>query len=529
MINLLNMLFILENELSIDVPMSLKKLDKSDKSALSADTAVAASSGLAKPGKQEVVITKDLETSSAEKPDIPALMAGIRQRIKLDIEAHKDARPAAPRYQGSSDKPSEHQAGELVRSEELRYLNQHYNFAPALDLNSVTTHRRGPLGKVIVRVKRKILVLIWNLLKEYFDAEREWHANLVRYLNHESKYIDSRDASNFWELIRKIDYDITKALERIERISDEQMASIRSSERRVFDSLDDSLKDLREGVAGLRTESVQQNDQLNVLEGVARGLEHIVADLGKPKRTRATSAKASGDAKIPDFSYRLLENRFRGSEDEIARRLGIYPELFAGQSKPIVEIGGGRGELLELFNKRGIESYSVDLDEAQVLASAGKGLDARVGDGIAHLRSLKANSIGGVIAIQVVEHLSKDQLEELVRLAASRVVRGGKIVFETINPKSVLALSSNYFRDLTHVFPLHPDTLEYLMTLSGLRVLEVRPLSPVADEAQLRPLEIDPYMTPRWAFAVETLNRNFAMLNEMLYGYQDYCIIAEVQ
>ena len=105
---------------------------------------------------------------------------------------------------------------------------------------------------------------------------------------------------------------------------------------------------------------------------------------------------------------------------------------------------------------------------------------------------------------------------------------GGRVIFETINPRSLLALSSNYFRDLTHVWPLHPDTLSYAMNLAGLQVREVKYLSPVSEEAQLRPVAVEEYMTPRWALAVERLNSNFEQLNELLYGYQDYCVIAEV-
>ena len=65
------------------------------------------------------------------------------------------------------------------------------------------------------------------------------------------------------------------------------------------------------------------------------------------------------------------------------------------------------------------------------------------------------------------------------------------------------------------------------MNLAGLKVREIKPLSPVAEEAQLRRLEVEEFMTPRWAFAVERINANFAQLNHLIYGFQDYCIVAE--
>jgi len=467
----------------------------------------------------------DSESEAPLKPDVVKIMNQIRERIASDIEEFKDKKPAFEfaKIDGAS---GQRKAGELINSEELRYLNQNYAYGPNLDLTAIQSHRPGLIGKTIVRAKRKFLSLIWDLLKGYFVAEREFQANLVRYLNDVSKYVDARDASNFWELIRKVDVDITKALERIERINDEQMASIRTTERRTSKLLDDNLHSLREAIADLNSQSVQHEDKLKTLSSVALGLESIVARMSS---SSSVSSAAEGEKldSVTDYSYLLLENRYRGSEKLIRERLSIYPAYFQGSEKPLLEIGAGRGELLDLFKEAQVKAYAVDIDRAMVEASVSKGFDVRLGDGIAHLRTLSDQSLGGVIAIQVVEHLTREQLEELFRLCRSKVVSGGRIVFETINPRSVLALSSNYFRDPTHIWPLHPDTMEYSMSLAGLKVEGVKMLSPVPQEALLRPIKVQEYMTPRWTQTVEVLNRNFAQLNELLYGYQDYCIVAK--
>lgn len=482
----------------------------------------------AKPLNIKDDLAPEATDQSESKPDVRALMADIRARIKADIERNKDkAKPFSP-FQAQHNTGNARKAGELLHSEELRYLNANYAYA-RLNLDGITSHRPGIIGRAIVKVKRKLLSVIWdNLLKDYFSAEREFQANVVRFLNDVSKYVDSRDASNFWELIRKIDYDVTKALERIERIHDEQMASLRSSERRVFDELHSSLKGLNVELTKLQGSAQQHGAQLRTLDDVARGLEGVVARMHVP-----LTKEAIADGSLPtyagkDYSYLLLENRFRGGEDEIAHRLAIYPPLFAGASKPILEIGGGRGELQSLFKSAGINSYGIDLDAAMVQISSEKGFNVRCGDGIAHLRDVADGSLGGVIAIQVVEHLSRQTLQELFTLCTQKVTKGGKIIFETINPQSLMALSSNYFRDPTHVWPLHPDTLRYAMELSGLKVSEVRYLSPVPAEAQLHEISSEVYMTPRWAHTVETINHNLRQLNSLIYGYQDYCIIAEV-
>lgn len=472
----------------------------------------------------KVMATPD--KAGKEKLDIRALMAEIRARVKADSEAGRDGnepyKPAPADGIGGSRK-----AGELLHSEELRHLNQYLINATTLNLDAIASPRSGLLGKFAVMFKRKVLGIVWeHLFKDFWDYQK----NVVRFLNDVSKYVDARDASNFWELIRKIDYDVSKALERIERIADEQTASRHSSERSLGGRFDAALKEIRVDLEKLATSSHKHQDALQTLDSVVRGLEGIIPGLSEERKSipvvKAQGAEANGEH--PDFSYLLLENRFRGSEDEITSRLSIYPALFKESPGPVLEVGSGRGELQRLFKAQGILSYGVDCDEAMVKVCLEHGVDTRHGDGISHLRSLSDQSLGGVIAIQVVEHLERRLLEEFISLCRKKIAPGGTVVFETIDPRSVLALSSNYFRDPTHVWPLHPDTLAYAMSLGGLSVVDVKNLSPVPQEALLKKIPIDEYFTPRWALAVERMNRNTDQLNALLYGFQDYCVVGKV-
>jgi 2-polyprenyl-3-methyl-5-hydroxy-6-metoxy-1,4-benzoquinol methylase len=463
-----------------------------------------------------------------EKPDIPQLMAEIRERIKKDKDKNKDKLPFFKPKEATSESGGAFKSGHLLRSEDLSYLNHNYQYPYRSRGPAYTSKLPGIFGRLAIKVKSKFIGLREFILRDYIEAEKEFNTRLVRYLNDVSKYVDERDGACFWELVRKIDYDVTKALNRIERISDEQTASIRTAERNFHDELKAALSDIRSSVEDLRTSRSRQQAKISELDSVAHGMEAILNGMSKTPSSTGTSEKT--DNYKPDnldYSYVLLENRYRGSEDEISKRQEIYLPYFKGSSSPVLEIGGGRGEMQSLFKANSIPSYSIDIDEAMVKLNKAKGLDARVGDGISHLSSLQDGSLSGVIALQVLEHLNKNQLENLFKLCGVKLQKGGKVVFETINPKSVLALSSNYFRDLTHVFPLHPETLAFILELSGLKVKEVKMLSPVPEEAKLKSLEIEDYMTPRWAFAIERLNGNIAQLNDLLYGFQDYCIVAE--
>jgi O-antigen chain-terminating methyltransferase len=456
--------------------------------------------------------------------------------VKRSLAEGGRDRPQLRLHQADQNAQASRKAGELLHSEELRFLNTNYSFSAKLSFDSLASHRPGVIGRAIVAAKRKLIRIIFDsLLKDYFAAERDFNANVVRFLNDVSKYVDARDASNFWELIRKIDVDTTKAMERIERISDEHMASLRSSEKQLLEELYRSLGEVNGHLTKLQGSSEKHEVALQAVDSVARGIEGALARISKTSESTAgASAMQSSSAvvasgSVPDQSYLMLENRFRGSEAEISKRMQVYPPLFMRASLPVLEIGPGRGELQLLFKELGVSSYGVDMDEAMVECAKERGVDARLGDGLKHLAEIPDRSLGGVIAIQVVEHLTRTQLHQLMELCSKKVVAGGKVVFETINPQSVTALSSNYFRDPTHVWPLHPDTLSYMMTLAGLDVKEVRMLSPVSDEAQLKPVPVHEYMTPRWMETVGVFNRNIAQLNALLYGHQDYAAIAEVR
>ena len=471
-------------------------------------------------------------TLTAEgKPDVRTLMAEIRDRVKTAVGNASDSRlPFIPKKMDEAG--GDRKAGELLHSEELRYLNQHHHYPlSSFRPDLITSHRPG-LGKVIVKIKRKILSFLWQgLFKPYFEAEREYQSHLVRLLNDMTKYIDSRDAFIFWDLIKKIDCDVNKALTRIESLTDSQSASLMTTETRVTSLANHAVTETN----FLATTVRNIQDQLKTLDSVTRGMEGMINRASAPgskpssagSNDSAMEAPRSPSAKV-DLSYLLLENRYRGSREEIKNRMSFYPQFFADAAGSVLEIGGGRGELQEVLKEKGIACYSVDLDQGMVDEARSHGIDARQGDGIAHLEGLTDSSLGGLIACQVIEHLDQSTLKRLVQACSKKIKPGGKIIFETINTDSMVALSKNYFRDPTHVFPLHPETMRFMLELSGLKVREIHLLSPFTLEATLEEIKVTEYMSPRWAMTVETLNKNIRRLNSLMFGHQDYCIIAEV-
>jgi O-antigen chain-terminating methyltransferase len=156
------------------------------------------------------------------------------------------------------------------------------------------------------------------------------------------------------------------------------------------------------------------------------------------------------------------------------------------------------------------------------------GLDVVQADALEFLRALPDQSAGGVFAAQVVEHLQPDCLLQLLDLAHAKLRPGGRIVLETVNPACWAAFFSSYIRDITHVRPIHPDTLRYLLIARGFENVDIRYSSPYPPPAKLHPLPLTLLSQgPTLGAVVQEFNRNVEILNGHLFTYLDYAAVGE--
>ena len=211
----------------------------------------------------------------------------------------------------------------------------------------------------------------------------------------------------------------------------------------------------------------------------------------------------------------------RGSRDEVRRRLAGYAERLAGCA-PVVDLGCGRGELLEALRDRGVAARGVEANARAARECRERGLDVVEGDLVDVLRRTAEGSLGAVVAVQVAEHLPPPVLSALLAQAHRALRPGGLLLLESVNPRSVLALFEVYDRDLTPARPLPPDALGFLAAAAGFSDVRVEMPSPVPPDAQLQGVPADG-LPPAAAAA---LNENVARLNALLYGPLEYALLA---
>ena len=358
---------------------------------------------------------------------------------------------------------------------------------------------------------QQALTAVIAALAEYTGALEAFQSRLIQYAQQITPFVDTKDRKG--AMMSAVDGLADEVRRRAEAADARELRFARH-----VDELRTTVGQVQHGLLALRRR----------LEGAAAG---EAAAPGEAARAAGAGKWAELDAAADAYAYVGFENLYRGSREEIRSRLTEYLPLFAGTSD-VLDVGCGRGEFLDLLREREVRARGVDVNAEMVEECRARGLDASAGDALALLDALADESLGGLFAAQVVEHLQPDYLVRLLNVAGRKLRPGARIVLETINPRCWFAFFDAYIRDITHVRPLHPDTLVYLLGASGFQRTTVRYLVPYPDDGKLQ--RIPPPDTlgtadadPSLAAVVESFNGNVDKLNDLLFTHLDYAAIGE--
>src|SRR5262249_2074605 len=183
----------------------------------------------------------------------------------------------------------------------------------------------GALRPALERQARfnAVLVRLLNQQREQQAAARARHgelaAALVGYAQRVEPVIDARDEV-------RVARAPTEAQQQLE----------------IFAARLHAMAERLSGLLALRDRVEALSEELRALRA------GLAAAAPAPEQARAASRAAA------DAVYTAFENRFRGSRDELRERQQGYVELLRGNA-PVVDLGCGRGELLELLRAAGIE------------------------------------------------------------------------------------------------------------------------------------------------------------------------------
>jgi len=324
----------------------------------------------------------------------------------------------------------------------------------------------------------------------------------------------TRGMSDLVALTSQISAQFSKGLEDTQA----QVAADSAREALIFKNLEGQISALERQLA--ETKSRLQMERWTRQKAFAEFDRRLtLRGLEPPLATPVAAAVPSTSAQsFSESFYFLLEERYRGTREEIKKRLLVYRnDLRAARDRvgigaPVVDIGCGRGELLELLAEDGFKAIGVDTNDMQLDIARRHGGAVIHSDAFAYLRSLADHSVLAVTGIHIVEHIPFPDLARLMQEVVRVLKKGGVAIFETPNPRNVIVGSTNFWFDPTHIRPLPPEVMDLLLETVGFPHLETRPLHPFHT--------LDHMVKDR------KIDQDVATL---LFGPQDYAIIGVME
>lgn len=319
------------------------------------------------------------------------------------------------------------------------------------------------------------------------------------------------------------------------RATDRQMAAAHTSQvqreleqlRGRTDAIDRALSDRAHAIEGSAVRTKAEIDAQiaeihtslidhwrNIVDYKLRAEALLVP--APPESDTAANGPATGGAENAHFLdplYLSFEDRYRGTRADIKQRQSVFVPLVeacvrATGGAPVIDLGCGRGEWLEVLAESGIAAQGYDMNRIAVEECRNRGLDARLGEVIEALATLPDNSCSVVTGFHIIEHLPFEVLVALIDHTLRVLRPGGAILLETPNPANVIVAAERFYFDPTHRNPLPSELTAYLLKSRGFGGIEVLPLHPV--EWESRQDYIDPML---------------AYLQDKLFGPQDYGIV----
>jgi 2-polyprenyl-3-methyl-5-hydroxy-6-metoxy-1,4-benzoquinol methylase len=186
----------------------------------------------------------------------------------------------------------------------------------------------------------------------------------------------------------------------------------------------------------------------------------------------------------PDFRSTLYERYVSTFKHAISGNSAWWDHKYlplladVDRGAPLLDVGCGDGRLLEYLAHRGFSNaVGIDVSPEQISMAQRRGVHAECADALAYLTD-HDSEFGAVIAVDVFEHLTRDELIRLAHKLYAALKPRGRLLVQTANGAGLLP-GQVIYGDLTHQTVFTPESLAQLLTHAGfvnLRVYETGPI-----------------------------------------------------
>lgn len=153
--------------------------------------------------------------------------------------------------------------------------------------------------------------------------------------------------------------------------------------------------------------------------------------------------------------------------------------LPADRGAAIADLGCGSGELLAALRSTGFKNLvGVDLSAEQVAIARQAGFSVELGTASEFL-SKSARPFECLLAFDVVEHLTKDELFDFLEACHRGLIPGGSLIIQTPNAGSPFGMEVRY-GDISHEICFDVDSLRHVLELTAFADFRARECGPIA-------------------------------------------------
>lgn len=347
----------------------------------------------------------------------------------------------------------------------------------------------------IVNLPRQLKIRLQTI--ESRAADIQTHHQQLR-LDHQQLGLEHQQLRlEHHELVRKHD-NLAGEHQQLQRNHDASTAWLQQTYPEIVSAIGKKLEQVhfdqltQDVFAALHREIGLFSDRLNALPHAAPSV--------------VQASPAIEDSRSAGF-YLELERRFRGTAEEISARVQPYLDLLKANPQryaPVLDIGSGRGEWLALLAHENLPASGVDLNPINGDYCRSRGMQVCTDDALRYLADVPSATVGTVTAFHLVEHLPFPTLLALTDEILRVLKPGGLLIYETPNPENILVATRFFWIDPTHIKPLPPDLLKFLVQQRGFTDAHIRRLHPG-----------------------DALPTTDATLQELLSGPRDYAVIAK--
>lgn len=143
----------------------------------------------------------------------------------------------------------------------------------------------------------------------------------------------------------------------------------------------------------------------------------------------------------------------------------------------ILVISCGPGYFVDMLNRNGYQHVlGIDSFKDKVELARNRQLNCQVADAFGHLEGVDDNTYDAVVCEQELNHLTKDEMIEFLKLVLAKIKPGGKLVSHSLNGANPITGAEALAQNFDHYNTFTEYTLKQVLEYSGFQDIKVIPL-----------------------------------------------------